>query len=278
MRLQGIGYGDSRRGILGYYDLARDARAAIVKAASKEERAQWKARLEDLGTRVGNALVEMGDFGGAARHLESFRGKGGDAGERLLNGRLALLHLRLGNVAAARRHVQGATAMLDPLLSMAEGRFEDAVDGWKSLGEASDNELVAQNLAVCLLYTGHLDEVLPSSPFFPTFHFPLFCKETHLPQPLLLLLLNPLPWEENQKAGPILTSLIAAGHAFPALTFNLATVYELCSERAGAKKAALAEEVAATLAAGTGTGDGEVGKASWGSERGAERVNADFKL
>lgn len=160
MRLQGIGYGDSKRGVSGYYDLARDARDQITKTVG-EERRMWKERLEDLGVRVGNALMEMGDFTGAARHFESLKHRDG-RDDVVLDGRLALLYLRLGNVARARRYVEAVedgNAMLRPLLSMAEGRYEDAVAEWRELRNSSDSELVTQNLAVCLVYTGHLGEV-----------------------------------------------------------------------------------------------------------------------
>lgn len=168
VRLQGIGYGDTRRGISGYYDLARDAREEIVRTTG-EDRQMWRERLEDLGVRVGNALVEMGDFGGAARHLESLRTNEGINNE-MLNGRLAMLYLRLGDVTAARRYIEtgtGGSSALQPLLSMAEGRYEDAVSEWRALREDSKSEMITQNLAVCLLYTGHAEEV--SSQLFLSF-------------------------------------------------------------------------------------------------------------
>lgn len=160
VRLQGIGYGDSKRGVWGYYDLARDAREQIAKTVG-DERRMWKERLEDLGVRVGNALMEMGDFAGAARHFESLRRRGG-SDDGLLDGRLALLYLRLGDVAGARRYVEAVkdgNEMLRPLLSMAEGRYEDAIAEWRELREGLDSEIVTQNLAVCLVYTGRLEEV-----------------------------------------------------------------------------------------------------------------------
>ena len=152
---------------MGYYDIARDARAEIKKrAASDEEREVWKSRLKDLGVRVGNALIEMGDLGAARRHFETLRGAG-EGDDRVLDGRLALLCLKLGNVSAARRYVEVAAAgdgekrdvMLGPLLSMADGRYEDAVEGWRGLMEGEYAALARQNLAVCLLYLGRLDEV-----------------------------------------------------------------------------------------------------------------------
>ena len=152
---------------MGYYELAREARIEVSKRTG-EERQMWKGRLEDLGVRVGSALVEMGDLEGAARHLESLQlGRSGTDGDEILRERIALLYLRIGDVAAARHFIgegesTSAIKVLQPLLSMAEGRYEDAVEGWKALREAPSTpspKMVTQNLAVCLLYTGRLDDV-----------------------------------------------------------------------------------------------------------------------
>ena len=72
-----------------------------------------------------------------------------------------------------------------------------------------------------------------------------------------------------KKTTTLLTSLVGAGHSFRALTFNLATVYELCGENPQGKKIALAEQVAAGMRRkDSEEGDGGV----------EEKVNADFKL
>lgn len=171
VRLQGIGYGDPRRGVIGYYDLARDARKEIIKT-SGEGRTIWKEKLEDLGVRVGNALVEMGDSAGALRHFNSLRRPDG-SGDKQPNGRLALLCLRLGDVVTARKYIEagedinGNAAALRPLLSMAEGRYDMAVEGFRTLLESSNSEITMQNLAVCLLYIGKIEEV--GIPLLPPF-------------------------------------------------------------------------------------------------------------
>ena len=64
--------------------------------------------------------------------------------------------------------------------------------------------------------------------------------------------------------------------------FNLATVYELCTERSRAKKMQLAERVAERMVEfGAGDGeeseDGEAGREGK-KKRWVERRNADFKL
>ncbi len=141
VRLQAIGWGDWRRGIEGYYDLARECRAELrdlsaprdggegrgedtksrqaiegdLRPEEKQKQKElWKQRLQELGSRVADGLVEMGDLQGAARHLESLKdGGGGQAAlgekgagrkeeEGRINTRLALLYLRIGRVDAAR--------------------------------------------------------------------------------------------------------------------------------------------------------------------------------
>jgi len=156
---------------MGYYELAREARLKVRKTDG-EERAMWTTRLQDLGIRVGNALVEVGDLEGAARHLKTLQVSSGEEGEDTTKfARLALLYLRIGDVDAAREYVEftqntegqtTSSSVLRPLLSMAEGRYDSAVGQWKDLCDHSSEQesaMITQNLAVCLLYTGRIDEV-----------------------------------------------------------------------------------------------------------------------
>lgn len=220
MRLQGVGYGDDRGGVGGYYELAREARAEIKEARDEEGRGMWKERLKELGVFVANALIEMGDLGAAARHLETLRPRDGGEDEVLM-GRLALCYINLGDVDTARRCLgssSSSNATLAPLLSMAEGRYSDAVDEWRALPQS---DLATQNLAVCLFYTGRVDETLG-----------------------------------------LLDGLVEKGRSFHALTFNLATVYELCSEKGRERKGELVERVRRAI----------------NEHSGGERGSVDFKL
>ena len=168
---------------MGYYELAREARLELRKAtATGEERETWTTRLKDLGIRVANALVEMGDLEGAARHLKTLRRPDATTGmqeDDIMSTRLALLYLRIGDITAAKEYAEcsssqtdgmqtSPTSILRPLLSMADGDYNAAVDGWRHLLEDDSSSplsdgphiaMMTQNLAVCLLYTGHLDEV-----------------------------------------------------------------------------------------------------------------------
>lgn len=170
VRLQGIGFGDMRRTIVVYYDLAREARSEVAAAAARRDNSAketWRGRLADLGLRVAAALVEMDDTTGAAAHMATLGGKawGGDAGPwagskmRMVR---ALLWLRLGDVKAARASIAGEDRekVADALCDMADGEFGAALEVWKALREGDpQDEMLGVNTVVCLLYLGRMDQV-----------------------------------------------------------------------------------------------------------------------
>jgi hypothetical protein len=167
VRLQSIGFGDSRRGISGLYELGMEARREITRPEiGQDERNGWRERLADLGIRSVNALIEMGDFDTAKRSLSNLRTSTADESHKT---RKALLSLVIGDIDAARQTLGGSSesGIFPALLSMAEGRYADAVGEWRAVLESgtnkADDALVTQNLAVCLLYTGELNEVRRSS-------------------------------------------------------------------------------------------------------------------
>ncbi|PGH23370.1 hypothetical protein AJ80_02623 [Polytolypa hystricis UAMH7299] len=229
VRLQSIGFGDARRGIQGLYELGLEPRRELSRnGITAEEKVVWKSRLEDLGIRVVNALVEMGDLDGARRSLASLTAPSRGS-ERDIT-RMALLYLKVGDVDAARKLLESRPEddgnLLHPLLSMAEGKYDEAVMAWKTLRESNigkpDEPLISQNLAVCLLYTGKLNE-----------------------------------------SRDLLESLIESNHSFQSLTFNLATVYELSSDKSRALKLRLTERIA---------------KHPPSADKNWERPNVDFKI
>ena len=224
MRLQGLGTGDGKKVISGYYELGKDARAEAKKVKGTE-RDSWKGRLRDLGVRVASGLVEMGDLSGAGRHLKSLAEADMGAGEDpTMRGRLGLLYLKIGDLETARRYIKSSSddddqdasthsAVLNPLLCMAEGDYDGATTQLTALRNAggTPDPTVLQNLAVCLIYSGKLIE-----------------------------------------ARPILESLVTAGQSFDTLLVNLSTVYELCTEKARGLKMDLAGKVAAKEGSGVG--------------------------
>ncbi|KAL8658244.1 MAG: hypothetical protein Q9226_001154 [Calogaya cf. arnoldii] len=247
VRLQALEAGDAKRGVQGYYDLAAYARMRIRGAHDVEVKGLWKERLRDLGVRVGNALIEMGDLNAGRQHFESLAQATGNIEEKLvLRCWIAMLCLRMGDLEGAKTWTHGdrddgeASAtespiskggpnndVLDPLLNMAEGDYETATTEWRSLLHGPHNVLAKQNLAVCLLYTGHLSET-----------------------------------------SQLLEELVNENHVFYALTFNLATVYELSTDKIRDRKMQLAERVAEGLRRDEAETEG----------RRIERNNLDFKL
>jgi trafficking protein particle complex subunit 12 len=166
VRLQSIGFSDGRRGVGGYYELAAEARQKYRKLTSATEKALWKSRLSDLGLRVVNAQIEMGDLSGAKYELESQMAHASD--DPGMKFRLVLLLLRIGSVHKAREVLgpkpeDGTEGVLLPLLSMAEGNLDLAVKQWEDLNmkyvDTEQEPLVRQNLAVCYLYTGRMKDV-----------------------------------------------------------------------------------------------------------------------
>ncbi|KAI0204842.1 hypothetical protein F4808DRAFT_456586 [Astrocystis sublimbata] len=240
VRLQTIGFGDPRRAVMSYYELAREARSEVARAGTQHDHSAaelWKRRLVDLGIRVAGALIEMDDLAGAAAHLASLaeaRGGGAEVDRNRLAVSRALLWLHVGDVDAARRCMsQGASGnemvgrVVDALADMADGEYEAALEKWRALqSEMAENgvedEMVGANLAVCLLYIGRMAE-----------------------------------------GRDLLEGYVTAGQTSHTLLFNLTTMYELCSDRAKSLKVRLAERVA-DMEPRPGGG--------W------EKTNADFKL
>lgn len=262
VRLQGMGYADARRGVMGYYDLAREARVSlsgIKKALAtdefddgeqerlEEEKGMWEERLVELGVRVASALIEMEDLEGAAKFLSTLNASQFPQ----LETQKALLYLCLGDVDAARSSISSISRNSSPTSTMSSGtdkerdvilalahiadsEYAESVKVWESLLEMTpENDpevaMYQQNLAVCYLYLGRMDS-----------------------------------------SREILEKLTDDSSAtFHALTFNLSTIYELCTERSRALKISLAEKVADILVESRKKGEGE---------RAGEKVNGDFKL
>ncbi|KAF2731747.1 hypothetical protein EJ04DRAFT_544986 [Polyplosphaeria fusca] len=225
VRLAALGYGEWRKGIMGYYELARECREDIIRADSEEEKALWRVRLRDCGVRVANVLVEMGELEGAGHHLHTLStpadvASSPEAKETLLME--ALVWLRIGDIRAARLCLSTASSISSPtlldqalqaLIQLANSEYTAAASSFQALHqEYPDDAMIAQNLAVALLYTGRIAE-----------------------------------------ARDLLTEITDTSPPFHSLMFNLSTIYELCTERNRERKVALAEKMAARK------GDGVVG-------------------
>jgi tetratricopeptide (TPR) repeat protein len=198
VRLQGMGYADARRGVMGYYDLAREARITLgtlkkhLKTLGEDhdvedgelsaEIAIWQARLHDLGIRVASALIEMEDLEGAARFLKTLQPAPEAHGSLRLEHQKALLYLCLGDIDSARSCISTLTdnkdtenefKVIEALAHIADADYSASAaiwekliaggDGDKSVIDDSEVAMYRQNLAVCYLYLGRMDDVrLPS--------------------------------------------------------------------------------------------------------------------
>jgi thioredoxin-like negative regulator of GroEL len=198
---------------MGYYELARECRESIVRAATTDsEKGVWRGRLRDCGVRVANVLVEMGDLEGAGRHLATLTADGEDSdAARKIAVMETLVWLRVGDIAAARRCLLRASTSelldgtLKALIQLADSDFKGAATAFHELHDAHpEDAMVAQNLAVCLVYTGRISD-----------------------------------------ARDILSKLVDESPPFHSMVFNLSTVYELCTERNRDQKVALAAKLAA---------------------------------
>ncbi|KEF54573.1 uncharacterized protein A1O9_09015 [Exophiala aquamarina CBS 119918] len=229
LRLQSIGFSDSRRGVSTLYDTASECRENITSPATTlEQRKLWAARLQEVAIRVVNALVEIGDLDCAIRTLKTMKPtKPEDA--PTWEARMILLLVKMGDVAKAGQIIKASNLQhtdrvaLEALLAIAQGQYQDAEALLKPGPniETSLQALVKQNLAVAYLYNG-----------------------------------------EVQKAKEILEDLVQDGHSFQTLTINLATIYDLSSDRSRELKASLVSRIAS---------DGNSNKAR-------AFTNADFKL
>ncbi|KAF4968759.1 hypothetical protein FSARC_3888 [Fusarium sarcochroum] len=217
VRLQSLGFGDYRRAVMSYHDLAREARDRITKAAAQHDnsaREVWKARLHDLGIQVAGALIELEDITGAASHLSTLR----DRGDGKMALTKALLWLHLGDADSARPCARQAAAtdentekLITALCDMADGEYESALETWTELKESMEDEMIGVNTAVCLLYLGRI-----------------------------------------QEGQAILEGLVDSGLSSHTLLFNISTMYELCTEKHRNMKLKLTERVAGMEASPAG--------------------------
>lgn len=203
VRLQSLGFGDPRRSVMSYYDLAKEAREHIAKNATRShapESELWKTRLWDLGIRVAGALIDMEDLSGAAHHLATLPG---DEGGKLAFCK-ALLWLRLGDSERARECARLCSKGVDSvnkedillaLCDMADANYEAALQRWQEIRLSSDDEMLSINAAVCLLYLGRMPEVRCYSLFWILF----------LSKFWLILWAGPQYFGGNRRCRPVIT-------------------------------------------------------------------------
>ncbi|KAG6026707.1 hypothetical protein E4U41_001195 [Claviceps citrina] len=168
VRLQALGFGDARRTVMSYHDLAREAREQAAKAAAEHDKPAvtlWKNRLHELGVRVAGALIDMDDLSGAAHHLSSLR----DGPDGKMATSKALLWLHLGDVEKARqcaaqscRDVAEKQKVIMALCDMADGDYEAALGKWQELKEhlAGDEMVQGRDVLEGLVQSGSSSHTL----------------------------------------------------------------------------------------------------------------------
>ena len=211
LRLQSIGFSDPRRGVSALYDLALECRENIASTEdSAESRQRWAERLQDVGFRVVNALVEMGDFDCAKRTLDTL--KPSEASGTIWISSMIMLLAKMGLIDKATAMLNDSTiseserTSFQSLLAIANEDFAKAEELLSRDSLSQHQELMAlakSNLAVAMLYKG-----------------------------------------EIERARSILNSLVDDGQSFQSLTINLATIFDLTSDRSKDLKTALAAKVA----------------------------------
>ena len=228
-RLQSIGFSDSRRAVSALYDLGMECRQHIVALQDDPDKCVvWERRLEELGVRVVNALIEVNDISCAARTLVSLP----KPSDPTRVAQMVLLLIKIGDLSTAKELLREfsdgnqMTYILSPVLAAGEGRYNDAVNQWERLWSQNEDSalrpVIQQNLAVCYIYAGRLKDAIR-----------------------------------------LMEAAVVRGETYGNLTFNLATAYELSSERATDLKMSLAEQVASREDS---------------TMKGWAKLSADFKL
>ena len=206
-RLQSMGFSDPRRGVSALYDLGLECRNHLASSRTTTfEQQLWVQRLKELGMRVANALIEVNDLECAKRTLKDLQ----SSGDMDWKVRMGLLLLKVGDVPAAKKLLDDSSetlAMLKPLLAAAEGQFEAAVQGWEDL-RSRNQEM-------------HVASIVRQN-----------------------LAVNYLYAGRLDAARHTMESAVDQGEDHRSLTFNLATIYELSSEKSQELKNDLANKVA----------------------------------
>lgn len=143
---------------MGLYALAAEARTGSAEAARCQDQGShktWAARASELAALVISELIDMGESEAAHRMLPSLPPEP-----------RALAYLRLGDLTAAEACLPPSSNNVNPsvthelmpaLIAFANQDYTLAETSLLALHEQyPDNEVVANNLALAQVYTGHL--------------------------------------------------------------------------------------------------------------------------
>ncbi len=161
--------------------------------------------------RVVNALIEMGELDCAARTVESMEPSDSES-KALWLPRMVLLRIKMGDLAQAHELIESSGSgaddklALESLLAIAEGRYDDASRMLSACGAGADPTL--KGLLKQSLAVAHLYR------------------------------------GEVTISKRILEELVDEGYSFQSLTINLATIYDLTSDKARDLKMSMISQIA----------------------------------
>jgi trafficking protein particle complex subunit 12 len=265
VRLQALGWGDGRRGVLAYYELGREARDEIKRIAEKKRKQSaadddsfakdeqlWRTRLREIGVCVANTLVEMGDLEAAASHLASLRNRANSSSDPDEDERLAameaLVWLRVGDIAAAERCIKSVQKELPSADSPGSTESSDTSSSSNLTGSLAPLQpliaLANNTLPAAISSLATLTSANPTDPLYSVnYAVARFCSGQ---------LGSALETITAMASGEKISDLEADGTnaseptpPFRALLFNAATLLDLCCEKSRDRKLALAEKIAA---------------------------------
>ena len=213
LRLQSIGFSDPRRGVSALYDLGLECRENIASTQNSEtDRQAWTYRLEEVGIRVVSALVEMGDLDCARRTLDLMK-PSDNSSTAMWTFRMTMVCLKIGLTDRAQSLAKDTgleeleRIILSSLLAIANDDLDAAV-------QILSTDTLGQHQGLLALAKQNLAVAL-------------------------------LYRGEIERARSILDDLIDDHESFQTLTINLATLYDLTSDRSKNLKMALANGLAA---------------------------------
>lgn len=213
IRLQNIGFSDPRRGVTALYDLGLEAREHLASPyTSAREREEWKNRLKSLSMHVVNALIELGDLDCAQKTLAQSKPQDRREEAQWVS-RMVLMLVKLGQLEKAKSYIDALShedknrILLSSILATADGRVTDAAALLESAAEkGADPELIALAKQNLAVAYLYMGRILD--------------------------------------ARTLLEELIDGGNSFQSLIVNLATIFDLTSDRSRDKKINLINKLA----------------------------------
>lgn len=216
IRLQNIGFSDPRRGITALYDLGLEIREQLRSPYTQErEKEIWTERLVSLSMHVVNALVELGDLDCASRTLAQSEPKLSDSeAHNSWLMRMVLLLVRLGHMQKVLGYIDQydgdleEKSLLTSIVAFSDGKIDESIHLLKqaSQGNAKYQTAIVARQNLAVAYV-YTGRI--------------------------------------SEAKAILEELVGLGYSFPSLTINLATVYDLISDKSRDLKLQLVGRLAA---------------------------------